>query len=193
MLIPVNHAQINWRFSGLNAPFDAEVTMGVNTELLTVPETEVADDLATVWFNSFRARQVSSIELSLVRVKFGPNDIGPSFEAGASMPGAFSGQAESPQVSCLVSKATGVGGRAGRGRMYVPGVPAANYDDSGLMDSASRTSWQGSADDFIDGLVALGLVPVLLHAPGSPITQPLPITAFTVQARAATQRRRLRR
>lgn len=193
MLIPTNHAQANFRFGGAGLPWDGEITMGLNTELQTPPEAELPGLLAEAWQLNMAARCSSSIELQLVRVKYGPNDLGPMFEEGVVMPGTIGGSTEVPNVSVLISKATGVGGRAGRGRLYHPGADEGNFQSDGVMNATRRGQWQTSWDAFIDDVVALGTIPVLLHSHGSPITQPLPITSWTVQSRAATQRRRLRR
>ena len=96
-------------------------------------------------------------------------------------------------MSYLIHKSTSLGGRAGRGRFFLPGVPESLVNSNGLLTSGTATAIDSAMSDFIGEMTATGVVPVVLHAEGSPITTPTAITAFSCDAKAATQRRRLRR
>lgn len=100
-----------------------------------------------------------------------------------------------PNVATLVRKVTALGGRRGRGRFYLPGVALMNnVTEAGLIGDTFFNGFQVRLTDWYDALVnetvpgPLG--PVLLHseAPSSPAV----ITAFELQRKVATQRRRLR-
>lgn len=193
MLIPVDYAQVNWRFAGAAAPTGAEVTLGLNIELFAGTPQEAAEICVNGWEATFLLSQVEEITLTEAVVKFGPNDVGPQGAWPSGNTGDISGLAEVPSAAILVKKETGIGGRQGQGRMFVPGVPGSTFDSSGLMSPGDLSGLQVAAEALLTFIGLEGLVPVLLHSEDSPIAAPFPITAVTVQARAATQRRRLRR
>lgn len=94
-------------------------------------------------------------------------------------------------VAILAQKQTGFGGRAGRGRIFIPGIPAASVDTDGAVAGAVITALN---DDLADLLLAVSVADVpaaLLH--NDPGLEPYEITALTVASQAATQRRRNRR
>lgn len=97
-----------------------------------------------------------------------------------------------PSVSALVRLATGLAGRANRGRVFLPGwLTEASLDDTGTIESGTLTDIQTAWDAFIADIDTGGLHPlVILHSTSS---DPTPVTAAVVQGIAATQRRRLRR
>jgi hypothetical protein len=193
MLIPNDFAQINWKFTGAAAPTGAEVTLGVSRELFAGGALEAANLAAGEWVDEILPQQSTAITLASVLVKFGPNTTGQSAELAVGSIGGDGGVADPPNIALLVRKVTGVGGRSGRGRMFVPGWAGTAFDSSGDFNPARIGPLNLKFEALRAGLVALGLVPVLLHSAGSPIAAPMPITALQVAPRGATQRRRLRR
>lgn len=105
--------------------------------------------------------------------------------------------------SLLIRKLTALGGRRGRGRMFLPGIDEDTVSSAGFVAGSTLTAWQGIFDDFFDALPVDGAAggvgdavnPVLLHSEVVGETTPAPtaITGFAVQSVIATQRRRLRR
>lgn len=93
--------------------------------------------------------------------------------------------------SVLVRKNTTLGGRKGRGRLFVPPwFPAEiSVDALGNIESTSLAGLQTSWTALIGSFATLDLVPFLFH---SDATAPTQITSFTVQGLLATQRRRMR-
>lgn len=93
----------------------------------------------------------------------------------------------------LVKKGTALGGRANRGRWYLPFVREANVSDTGVLTAATVTFLSLGCAEFLDNLETS--VPLfysgmcLLHASGA---TPTPVSAITPAALCATQRRRLR-
>lgn len=193
MLIPAGHVQVNFRFGDTAAPTGAECTLGLDLDLAEPDPEAVGTTCALAWVTNILPRQVSSIRLEDVLVKFGPNATGPMATVGAGNTGGTSGESEAPQVALLVQKVTGAGGRTGRGRMFIPGVPTAEVNSAGQIIPTSVAAWTTALEDFRQDLLTAGLIPSLLHSPGSPITAPLPITSFVVSGRSATQRKRNRR
>lgn len=191
-VIPSGFAQVNLKFTGTNTPTGAEVTFGVNyLDGLTPLQVAEAVDGA-VGDSSIMSPCASQTALTTISVKFGPNATGPSVDLTTSHTGA-NGDSETPNVTWLIKKSTALGGRAGRGRMYWPGVVEEETGVDGVIIPSDVTAFQTAADLFFDELAANDVPMVLLHGEGSPISEPTLVTALTVDPRVATQRRRLRR
>lgn len=193
MPIPAGCCQINFMFSGNSLPTGAQVTLGA--DITTGPATPTAVGTAvnaSVSSSTIVGNLAIGNDYDGCLVKFGPDATGPSALVSASISG--SGVAScAPNLAYLVHKVTDDGGRAGRGRMYWPGVAEAGVDGAGNIDSSYLSAFQTDVSDLLAKLIADDIFPMVLHGDGSPITVPSEITAFTVDARAATQRRRLRR
>lgn len=97
-----------------------------------------------------------------------------------------------PQCCVLAQKHTASGGRANRGRMFLPAGlvdEASEVSAAGEVDGTRRATLEGFVDDFITNLLASDLTPVLFHSDGSPSTV---VTSLTVLSTLATQRSRIR-
>lgn len=196
MIIPAGFAQVNLIFGGTSLPNGAQITFGVEmTDPVAFSPSSVANDVRTAWDAcGIEAQLVNTQSMTGILVKFGPNSTGPS----GLFPGAGAGTAATvgvtPNTSILVAKQTESGGRAGRGRFYLPGIPEANVDAAGVIAGATLTAIQGAMTDFLGKLDVADVPMKLLHAEGtSVITEPLDVTSLVVSNRVATQRRRLRR
>lgn len=192
-VIPSGYAQANFRYSTLGYPEGAEWTLGLDIGAALGGPSGVATDLITNYGLTIRTVLPGSTVLTSVLVKFGPNDLGPSAEVAASVPGTGGGVQTSSAVSILVHKNTAIGGRPGRGRIYLPGVQESEVDVAGVLTGAFVTGLQDEFDAFEAELISSGMPPVLLHSAESPVSTPTPITGFQVDSRVATQRRRQRR
>ena len=194
MIIPVLHAQANIRFTGIAIPTGAEITLGLNHELFNGDATAAAVQVLQYWTSpSIRALISSSVSIESAKVKFGPNATGQEGFHSNPIAGTGTAQTAGPGIAYLARKNTGFGGRTGRGRLYIPGVTETAHLEGGMITAATVTSWNTSLETMRAGLISVGLVPTLLHAAGSPVTLPRPIVSFTMDAKTATQRRRLRR
>lgn len=193
MIIPTGYAQANFQYTGADIPSGAEWTMGFDISGYSGGPADLADD-CVIAYNADDLSQfhTAGVSLTSVLVKFGPNNTGPSGEAPATSAGTAAGNTCPPQVTALVRKLTAAGGRAGRGRLYFPGVPEGQVSGAGILSNAWITNLPAAMAATMALLDAGGAVPVLLHAAGSPIATPTPITGFTVAAQCATQRRRNR-
>jgi hypothetical protein len=193
MLIPEGFAQVNLIFAGEAVPTGAQITMGLNLEGGGQTPTEVGEEYADLWRAAgISANMSSQVDLAQVLVKFGPNATGPSALLAETDGGSLTAPC-TPNVAFLVRKSTAAGGRAGRGRFYLPGVVEAQVDGAGTIDSITITNLQADLNTFLSSFGAASFSPVLLHGDGAPITEPLLINALTLDAKVATQRRRLRR
>lgn len=192
-VIPAGFAQANFRYTGGQAPTGAEWTLGLDVSSALGGPAGVANDLIVNYGNTIRTVLPAACVLTSVLVKFGPNTTGPSAEVGTTTPGTGGGTPASSAVSILVQKLTALGGRPGRGRLYLPGVQESEVDEAGNLSGAFVDGLQDQFDDFFAELVSSGMPPVLLHSETSPIATPTDVTGFAVQTVVATQRRRQRR
>ena len=192
MVIPAGFGQANFRFVGAGVPTGAEVTLGF--ERISTDDAETAaNEIGDAWVNADISLSLSSdVDLAEVMVKFGPDATGPSAVV-TKVDGGAAATPASPNTAILVKKVTALGGRAGRGRMFIPGVPEAQVDAGGNIDNGWLANLQTAIDDFAASMEVAGWSPALLHGVGSPITEPTSITGLVADPKVATQRRRLRR
>lgn len=194
MNIPTGYAQANFVFSGAAVPSGAEMTLGLDVGTYGGTPTDAAESCLLEWTAaSVYGLQTTAIQLDRVEVKFGPTATGPSGEFVGPVVGDAASESVPPNTSMLIQKVTSFGGRAGRGRMYLPGIPEAQVDHSGTISGTWLLSADTAFEAYRQALLLLDLTPVVLHGPTSPIATPTPIDAFVPSATAATQRRRLRR
>lgn len=192
MDIPVNFAQVNFKFTGVAVPLGAEVTCGCALAGAGAPE-DVATVWAAAWQGTVKTEQSSEVTLASVLVKFGPNDVGASDEVPIGLAGTAAAGSAAPNTAVLVRKVTALGGHAGRGRWYWPGIIETQVGSNGFLTPAKLSDWQDAFDSFFTFLEASDFPPVLLHGEESPLSTPTPVTRFIVDPRVATQRRRLRK
>lgn len=192
-VIPSGYCQANYIWGGTSAPSGAECTLGFDVSGWAGTPDELAESIADQWTVDCRSNTVTTVTLVRVDVKFGPVATGPSGTFSINSAGLWSTAAAGPNTSYLLHKNTAFGGRAGKGRMYLPGVAESAVNVSGVIDSGVASSITA---DWSDTLLALGIQgaeAVVLHGDNSPITTPTPITSVAIDATSATQRRRLRR
>lgn len=146
-----------------------------------------------------RAALSNTMACTSIRVKFGPRESGPSAEvAVGDAVGSLNMERPASNVALLVRKTTAFGGRRGSGRTYWP------WGGEGSLLSNSQWSptfigiAQTAADTLLSGMEGFDVYPVLLHTPvviDDVVVElpPTPVDSWSVQAVAATQRRRLRR
>lgn len=189
MVIPSGFGQATLVWSGSAVPLGAVSTHGFEHSGGGDPST-VAGVIASVWDTTWMANVSSAINLDRVEVKFGPDATGPSGDATSGTAGGGTGLAVTPQVAWLVRKNTGLGGRKGRGRMYLPGLEEGNVNSGGNIDATVLSNAQTDLDTILSGLATLNLPMHLLHGDATPPTE---VTSLVAQAQVGTQRRRNRR
>lgn len=193
MVIPVDYAQVNFRYDGPGVPTGAEWTLGLDISELIGTPLALAESIGAIYETvNFDASTAGDVDLVEVQVKYGPDATGPSAIASVEVGGAGAAGAPS-NVAYLVRKVTEIGGRAGRGRLYFPGVVEAQVGSDGALDGTWLANFQIAWNNFVTELGEISVTPVLLHGAGSPLSTPTPIVEMIVDAKVATQRRRLRR
>ena len=193
MTIPTGYAQVQLRFGSQPfLPFGAAMTFGVHPVAPGATPAEIAGLVDESITNaSLPSLWVPTISMNSIFVKKGPDLDGPSLDVTDTFPGTSSQTVPgSPQVSLLIKKGTAGGGRRNRGRMYMPGLAEGNVGGSGEIETGFLSGAQTVVGDFLDSLDARDIPMVILHS-GS--TTPTEVITLEVDARSATQRRRLRR
>ena len=111
-----------------------------------------------------------------------------TYESASGSAGSGSNQVTQPQVSMLAVKRTSLGGRSGRGRMFLPQPIEGSVDKTGTLESIYATNVQLALDDLVaDTATELGGNAFLLHADAA---APNAISSLTLSDKVATQRRR---
>lgn len=193
MIIPAGYGQASFIHGLVGSTRPSVVTLGVNLATAGGTLTDQADILRQAWEDNILAAISVSIQLRSVLLKKGPNSTGASVEVPSGAFGTDSGPSGGPQVAFLVQKQTSQGGRTGRGRWYIPGVPEGSIGPDGVISGGKVALLQSKVDDFWSDIVAADIDPVLLHGEGVVAESPYLIENFVVQSLAATQRRRLRK
>jgi hypothetical protein len=145
--------------------------------------------IAAAWGLRILPQQTNAITLAEVHTKWGPNTTGPDASTAVGSAGSKGGDPYGAQVSALVQKRTAVGGRTGRGRLFLPGLTESLISDGSHLQAGYRTDLQTAFDNFFTDMGALARDLYLLH--GGP-SAPNALTGFSVELLLATQRRRLR-
>jgi len=156
-----------------------EIADGINTILAATNHPGAAAKIAVGW--SYRGTEAT------VMTATGP------FTAEHTVNVTGTGSAPfPPNISFLVTKTTGRGGRSGKGRMFVPAmqVGESNITPEGLLETTPYNDFFTSWSEVYTAWDATDYPPVLLHADGS---TPDHILAFVAQQTVCTQRRRLAR
>ena len=187
-VIPVGYAKVNIEFIGDAVNNPAQITFGVHN---TAPQDvdTIADNVHDAFTSNIFPDISDDLTWNRTLVKLGPNSTGTFGEFFESNTGAASGISVPPQVALLVQKRTATGGRRGRGRFYMPGIPRAATNEHGELLDANRVTMQADWDGFLADMATAALALVVLHDDS---TTPTPITSLQVSGTLATQRRRQR-
>lgn len=194
MIIPADYGQLNIVFEGEAQPTGAEITFGLQPVSPVTTPIEAAMLAAAEWLGSgIMSLLTEKTKVTAFRVKFGPNVTGPSAEYGVAYVGSVASPTVPPNTAVLCTKLTAAGGRAGRGRFYLPGIQENAVAEDGTITSTFAGDIQAALETFRAGMDTGDCALVLLHGADSPITTPLSINDIAVSTKVATQRRRLRR
>jgi hypothetical protein len=188
MIIPLGKQQVTHVFGGTSLPRGAAVTFGADVLGGQTPD-ESAEFFHDTFGDLVMPQLQSGVTLLETRAKYGPQATGPFGLFTDPRAGGQAGDSAPPNVAYLVEKRTALGGRSGRGRMYLPGVNEGRVNDNGTIVSASRTAIQTAIDAWFTALDNGGVAMYILHNASSDATI---VTSLDVDPVAATQRRRLR-
>lgn len=192
-MIPTGYAEVTLEWGGVALPNNAATVFGVTLDTFPTPDSPediglaVLDALDTA---DFITNMTSLITLPNIHVKVGPDATGPSGDVATGAAGAAGAACGYAGASVLIKKGTALGGRKGRGRMYIPHPLETDWEIGGVLTSTALANWQAAASEFATALVANQCAMVVLH---NDATTPSIVTSLVVSNSAATQRRRQRR
>jgi hypothetical protein len=188
--IPVGAGQATFVFQNLNAPKRVVVTLGLDLSDVGGDYVAAADRAFLAWANSFLPIQSNNATLLHVDLFIG-NDAASSGSVRSTEPaqdGGGTGDYEGPAVSALIDKQTGLLGRAGKGRMFVPYVlPDNSTNSGGSILSGRLATLQTAGDNLYSELTtaapgASPAIPPVLLGKGigsGPTKVATPITGFS--------------
>lgn len=188
MIIPPGFAHVLHSFRLDGTDRRAAITYGIELAGSAFLDARAADIHAAAAEHLMPELTTNTV-LERTLVKQGPNDVGPVAEFAQSVSGGANEGVSPPNTAYLVRKRTALGGRRNRGRLFLPGVAESNVGNGGQVAAGTVAALQTAFDDFRDALTALDSPLVLLHSASS---DPTDIIRLVVDARVATQRRRLR-
>lgn len=187
MTIPAGHAQVTMHFNFIGGTGkDMLCVFGVENSTGKTPLL-IAQDVRTDFASGMDDIMSGQYQLTKTFVERADGLIA---EDPTVVPGTVAGSGETPQVSWLFKKASGLSGRHNRGRLYLPGVPEQWTSASGLIDTAQVANASAFANGFLGQLLADDIPMVILHTDGA--LAPTPVSALDASSRVATQRRRNR-
>lgn len=188
-IIPAGYAKATYRFTGDAVNFPANVTLGINNGD-DLDASTLASALANAMVDNILPDISNQLFFESILVKLGPNDTGPFAQLDVGEVGGASLINVPPQVSLIVQKVTASGGRANRGRLFMPGITRDSTNQQGEVLPANLTTFQADWDAFYADVTTGATSPVVLHSGAGAPTE---ITSLNVESLLATQRRRQRR
>jgi hypothetical protein len=200
LLIPPGFAQAAFQLVLAGDPEPMITTLGVNTSGVGGDFQNAANVLHERFAQRFMPSVTSQYTLQACFLYVGQDGGAPVvYESTGPDQAGGDNVAPLPQNSAwLVRKRTTLGGRRGRGRMYVPGIGEGTVDHLGVITTAARQGFQDNLNlfwqDLAGAAAAVPLPPVLLHRSEGIGLEPVPtpILQFILDLRIATQRRRMR-
>lgn len=191
MIVPNGFVAVVVPLHNVSLSRTAVITYGVEDIAGTVNPQTIADDIQGVMDGDFVNRLDTNVTMGPVQVYVGAVGGTVPGTAAGSFPGQLNIASPPPNVAVLVHKNTTLGGRKGRGRMFIPWyVDKGSIDEAGGIDGTQRTNINNSLDNMLTALDAADYPMRLLH---NDSTVPSAVTGLTVDSRVATQRNRLGR
>lgn len=184
----------------------AELTFAIH-DTSPVGAQNIANDFQANFNGDFAAIFDSQVVFEKPFVSLGTGSSTPiqAIAAGAAGAGTRSIVSLSPQIAALVKKSTTLGGKKNRGRSYFPWVLAtADVTEGGDLVAGTVTTLQSAMDAFLGHLAAAPIPMVIANKVLAVVTPPAKpyvtainlgplVSSFTVEAKIATQRRRMPR
>ena len=130
----------------------------------------------------------NNIQLMRVNVIQNPGSVTASQFSGFVGPSA--GMAFPANTTYLIKKATALGGRQGRGRLYMPGPNINSIVEGGVLVAGAAASLTSAFEAFNTDLGSVSIEMYLLHTLAA--TPPSAVTSLSCDPLVATQRRRIR-
>lgn len=194
VIIPTGFAQVTMHWVG---PFDsgrAATVFGLgHTDPPFIPLLGVCNVVRDAWVNELAALTDANVSLDSVEAI----DATDSAEISVGVAGGEDGNLVAPNVALLVRKVVPGRGRRRQGRMFWPGVVfQGGISETGTLLGGNQAAFQAAFDAWYAAIstdLSTDMV-ILQNSEGEtpPITPPPPVASLFVEAKVASQRRRLR-
>lgn len=195
LVVQNGYANVFFGYRLVNDPETMYTALGINFDgvpALGIMQARITE-FVSAWHLSFKGITPENYTLGPSHADIGVTD-GPNirFDVNQSSPGEGVTTAQPSNCAYLFHKSTNLGGRAGRGRMYVPGVAGGGVSGNGVITEGVLLSVQNAIDEFYTLVLLIEDIEnaVLFHSGETP--DPSPITSLACDPVIATQRRRMR-
>lgn len=193
LIIPPGFAQALLKFALAGDPEEMVITHGVATGADVSGNMQGAITISEAFLTAFPANVISTSYVFKGTKLLVGQDGGPPaiYDEVRSVPGTAALANLPSNCAILVKKSTGLGGRRGRGRMFMPPMVLNEgaVDPNGLIDESNRAGINARWDTYLP-LVDMVLFHDSLGAGIEP--PPTNVGSLMVDSRIATQRRRMR-
>lgn len=181
LVIPPGFGSAAFVFTGAVGTQPYVTTMGLDLGDAGGDFVGAANRAFDAWEEVLIAETSNALTLDRVTLAVGSDGPGGSVDSSRTpIPGEDSGTYGPTAMSAIGRKVTAELGRAGRGRMFLPGFLAENaVDPDGSVVAARRDAITIALDTFVANLQLGGTVPgmllppVLLHSAGGPAPTPI--------------------
>ena len=171
------------------------IAIGIK-RLINFAQSDV-DRIANLMRDGLKGLYDSSWTLGPVHVNDNQAGVHLVWDAAVTEAGTLSAFAQvPPAVALVVSKQTGLSGKAHRGRLYMPGLAEGSVDEAGIVNSGLVGTWQAAFNALIISLVADAAIDelALFHDSATPGgLDPDTINTFVVRNVVGNMRPRQRR
>lgn len=196
--IPDGYGSVAINYSGSAGTAPYVVTFGVALPT-GIDLQDVVDFAFSVWTGAWfeGTFDAFTMENATLTVEAPGGGLGSVVSSLPAVPGDASGDAAAVAMAVLVNKRSGLLGRPGRGRFFIPGLLGeSDVDVNGEISNSTVTLYQGIIDTWLATMNAgddeweLGLNPVILHSDAS--LAPSAINGMPVSKKVGILRKRLR-
>ena len=188
LVIPPNYQAVAWELVLEGDPEPMYITAGLETPAVT-PSVTLANELLALCEDTLDRFLCDVYSITRVILR---DDTFFAESTGPAIPGFNAGVPSPQNCSTLVKKLTGLLGRENQGRFFVPGIESTAVTSAGSILDATVTELQTRISSWGGAIVgATGVdAVVILHTDA--LSTPTTVGSFRVEAKIATQRRRLR-
>jgi hypothetical protein len=195
MIIPPGYAGISVPLNHVGIARTAYLTFGVKNNAGGTSAASVANPVFNALTQTLSLASILDSEVTIgpVKAAIGQDGSPPlSGEGANTQAGALSTGTLPSNCAVLVKKSTALGGRAGRGRIFIPWAIGESFvDEGGIITAGNVTTMQTAMSNMLSGLATNNVPMVILHAVSTGL--PPLVVSLTVDRLLATQRRRLGR
>lgn len=190
MPIPVGFGQVSYVFSGDAAgPGGCMVTLGLDVPSGVAP-LDLASDYQDAFVQNIMPALSNDVTLTEVRLRISVAEGEVVQSLFGNFPGQDGSEASPPSVAWPVTKFSQFGGRANRGRWFLPGIPEDITEPSGAIQPAAITAFNEQLADYLEQMTSGDTGLVILHQ--SELAAPTPIVALLSGSLVFTRGSRLR-